>query len=87
MSSLNEATPLEWDRASKAASERQVGGSHYKDMGMQPLEFILANDLSYCEANAIKYICRHHAKGGKTDILKAIHYLELLLETKYGEAP
>jgi hypothetical protein len=28
---------------------------------------------------------RHHAKNGAEDIKKAIHYCELLLQTKYGE--
>lgn len=74
---LNDAAPIEWDRASR----KQIGGTHYKEMAIQPLEFILANKLGYCEANAVKYICRHTAKGGKQDIEKAIHYLELLMDT------
>lgn len=68
------------------ALEKQEGGSHYKDMAIQPVEFITANDLGFLEGNVIKYICRHHAKNGAEDIRKAIHYCELLLQTKYGEA-
>lgn len=90
--SIDEATPQEWDKArsgvaakeKERALDKQIGGDHYKGMKMQPIEFIMANDLSYCEANAIKYICRHHLKGGVQDIDKAIHYLELLKETKYA---
>lgn len=67
-----------------SATDRQVGGSHYKDMGIQPLDFIYANGLGFCEGNAIKYICRHRVKGGVQDIHKAIHYLELLLEKEYS---
>ena len=65
------------------ASERQVGGSHYKDMPIQPLEFIIKNGLNWCEGSAIKYICRHANKNGVQDIDKAIHYLELLKELEY----
>ena len=62
----------------------QVGGSHYKDMKIQPIEFITANNLGFCEGNVIKYICRHSSKNGAEDIKKVIHYCELLLATKYG---
>lgn len=61
----------------------QVGGSHYKDMKIQPVEFIVANGLSFLEGNAVKYICRHKAKNGKQDIEKAIHYLQMILENEY----
>lgn len=67
------------------ASKTQVGGSHYKDMKIQPIEFIYQNKIPFIEGNAIKYICRHRSKNGKEDILKAIHYLNLLLEKEYGE--
>lgn len=61
----------------------QVGGSHYKDMKIQPVEFIVANGLSFLEGNAVKYICRHKVKNGKQDIEKAIHYLQMILENDY----
>jgi hypothetical protein len=60
--------------------ERQVGGVHYKDMKIQPIEFILANDLPFCEGNIVKYICRYKQKNGIEDIKKVIHYAEILLE-------
>ena len=58
----------------------QIGGRHYKDMMIQPIEFISANKLGFCEGNAIKYICRYKDKGGVQDLEKAIHYLQLLIE-------
>jgi hypothetical protein len=61
----------------------QVGGAHYKNMKIQPVEFITTNGLSFLEGNAIKYVCRHKVKGGRQDIEKAIHYLQLILETEY----
>ena len=61
----------------------QIGGSHYKDMRIQPSEFIYKNGLNWFEGNAIKYICRHRAKTGRQDLEKAIHYLQLLLAEEY----
>ena len=63
---------------------KQIGGSHYKDMTIQPSEFINKNNLPFAEGNAIKYICRHQSKGKEQDIKKAIHYLEMILERDYS---
>ena len=64
----------------------QVGGSHYTDCGIQPVEYIHANKLNYCEGNVIKYITRHRTKGqGKKDIEKVIHYAQLILELDYNK--
>ena len=59
----------------------QVGGDHYKTMKIQPIEYIMANDLSWCEGNIVKYITRWKQKGGKQDIEKVIHYAQLLLDS------
>ena len=67
-----------------SALDRQEGGGHYKELVIQPVEYIVANKMEYCEANVVKYVSRHQLKNGKEDILKAIHYLELILEQKYG---
>ena len=68
------------------ATLKQVGGNHYKDCKVQPIEYIVGNDLTFCEGNAIKYITRHRRKGeGRRDIEKAIHYLEMILETEYND--
>lgn len=68
----------------KSAFDKQHAGSHYKGMKIQPMEFALANNLNYGQANAIKYICRYEHKNGEEDLDKAIHCLELLREYKYG---
>ena len=65
--------------------DKQVDGSHYKGMKIQPAEFINENNLLFAEGNAIKYICRHSKKGKQKDIQKAIHYLEMILERDYNE--
>ena len=79
---LDDATPEEWDHA--AAMSRQVGVSQYKNLAIQPIEYIMANDMKYCAANIVKYACRHHMKGGVQDVDKIIHYAELLKELQYG---
>ena len=57
---------------------KQVGGSHYI-MPIEPIDYIVKNDLGYREGNVVKYVSRHQKKNGKEDILKAIHYLEMIL--------
>ena len=66
-----------------SAYKKQVGGSHYKDMIIQPADFINKNKLLFAEGNAIKYICRHQSKGKLQDTEKAIHYLEMIIERDY----
>lgn len=63
-----------------SAKSRQVGGSHYRAMKIQPVDFCESNGLGYCQSLAIRYIVRYKQKDGKKDLLKAIHCLELLLE-------
>lgn len=73
----------EQEEKPQSALDKQVSGNHYKDCGIQPIEYIHANGLSYLEGNVIKYTTRHSKKNGKADIEKAIHYLELILEMEY----
>lgn len=58
----------------------QVGGRHYKDMPIQPIEYIQRNRLNFCEGNVVKYISRWRQKGGVEDLQKVIHYVNLLIE-------
>jgi len=58
-----------------------VGGDHYQVMNIQPIEFILANNLSFCVGNIVKYACRYDKKGQpKEDLEKVIHYAQILLD-------
>lgn len=58
----------------------QVGGGHYKGLKIQPIEYIHANNLGYCEANVVKYISRWRSKGGLQDLQKVKHYVDLLIK-------
>ena len=64
----------------------QVGGNHYKDCGIQPVDYIFKNNLDYFEGNVVKYITRHRKKGeGRKDVEKAIHYAQMILELYYNK--
>jgi Protein of unknwon function (DUF3310) len=63
-----------------SALENQIGGIHYKNNAIQPVEYIHANHLGYCEGNVIKYVSRWKQKNGIPDLEKAKHYLEILIE-------
>ena len=68
-----------------SAYKKQIGGSHYSKFKIQPSKFINDNKLLFAEGNAIKYICRHTHKGGKQDLLKAKHYIDMIMERDYEE--
>lgn len=69
---------LQYDQ--NGALLKQVGGSHYKDKAIQPIEYIHANKMGFCEGNVVKYITRWKEKNGVADLEKAKHYIELLIE-------
>ena len=52
---------------------------HY-DYNIQPVDFILANDIPFCEGNVIKYVCRWKLKNGRDDLMKAKHYLQMIID-------
>lgn len=58
----------------------QPGGDHCKDKPIQPVQYIHANGLGFCEGNVVKYVTRWKDKDGLKDLLKAKHYIELLIE-------
>jgi len=68
----------------KSALDKQVGSNHYKLSGIQPVEYIHANYLNFCEGNVIKYITRHRNKNKEEDVRKALHYCQLILKLEYG---
>ena len=63
----------------------QEGGGHYKNRGIQPLEYTMQNNLSFCEGNVVKYISRYKSKNGVEDLAKVIHYALLASYEVYGE--
>ena len=83
--SPNEADQCCWEQKSHpplTALQQQIGGDHYRSKSIQPIEFILANGLGFCEGNVVKYITRWKDKGGLADLKKARHYLDFLIESQ-----
>lgn len=67
----------------REALETQEGGTHYKEMKIQPIEYAMANNLNPCEFNVLKYISRHRNKNGIEDLRKAKHMIDLLIALEY----
>jgi hypothetical protein len=68
------------------AAERQVGGTHYKDMGVEPWDVVdtwpYEQRIGYYRGGALKYVMRSGRKDNEIqEARKAIHYLEKLIET------
>ena len=65
--------------------DKQIGGTHYKKMKIQPSKFVIENKLLFPEGNVIKYICRHPYKDGKQDLEKAKHFIDMIIERDYKD--
>lgn len=63
---------------------QQIGGDHYRQGEIQPIEYIHANNMDFFSGNVVKYITRWKYKNGLEDLKKAKHYIELLMEQEYG---
>ena len=68
-----------------SAYDKQIGGSHYRSLKIQPSKFVIENELLFPEGCVIKYICRHRFKNGKEDLLKAMHFIEMIIERDYSK--
>ena len=68
------------------AIDKQVGGDHYKKLKIQPFTYSMVNELDSGQAAVIKYVTRFKDKNGKSDLEKAKHVIDLLIEYYYPEA-
>ena len=66
------------------ALDRQEGGSHYKNLVIQPVEYCHKNGLGFCESSVVKYVTRWRDKNGIADLRKARHFIDLLIEMEMG---
>lgn len=62
------------------ANDTQVGGDHYRNLPVQPWDFIHRNGLGFIAGTIISYIARYKYKGGVEDLRKARHCLDKLIE-------
>ena len=65
---------------SDSPSKTQVGGSHYKDMVIQPYHFAMANNFNAFQFAVVKYASRYLNKNGVQDLKKIMHFCELEIE-------
>ena len=65
--------------------DKQIGGTHYRKMKIQPSKFVIENELLYPEGCVIKYILRHRLKGKRQDLEKAKHFIDMIIERDYEE--
>ena len=63
-----------------SANEQQIGGNHYRQMAIQPWDYIAANNLGFFEGNIVRYVSRWRAKNGVEDLRKAKHMIDKLIE-------
>jgi hypothetical protein len=68
-----------------SAYKKQIGGKHYLKYKVQPSRFVVENKLLYPEGCVIKYILRHQDKGGKQDLEKAKHFIDMIIERDYKD--
>lgn len=68
------------EKANQKEPKQQIGGSHYEKMAIQPIDFIMQNNLNFAEGNVIKYVLRYKLKNGVEDLRKARHYIDILIE-------
>lgn len=66
------------------ALNHQEGGTHYKKCAIQPIEYIHANKLDFCQGSVVKYITRFRDKNGLEDLKKARHFIDLLINLEYN---
>ncbi len=69
-----------------SALDTQIGGDHYKKLGIQPMEYSMMNNLDACQHTIIKYVTRFRDKGGVADLEKAKHTIDMLIEFEQRKA-
>ena len=65
-------------------SNNQVDGDHYSKVAIQPISYILANNLDFCRGNIVKYVTRDKFKDNDKDIKKIIDYATYILFNDYN---
>ena len=64
----------------KESEEKCKNPDHYSDFKIEPLLYIIANNLDFLEGNIVKYVSRYPNKGGVNDLIKAKEYIDKLIE-------
>jgi hypothetical protein len=81
---LTNLLKLPVQQEASSPKDQQVGGNHYREMAIQPIEYIERNGIGFSEGCIIKYVSRWRNKGGIEDLKKARHFLDMLIERESG---
>ena len=65
----------------------QISGDHYKDMAIQPVEYINANKMPFMDGCVIKYVSRWRRKNGVEDLRKARHFIDMMIDLEEKGKP
>lgn len=68
-------------------TNKQVGGSHYESLNIEPVEVFVKFNLNWFQGEVIKYCSRFQNKNGKEDLLKAIQVCDLAGELGLNTKP
>lgn len=68
------------------STDYQVAGDHYKKQKIQPIEYIMANQLPFAEGCIVKYATRWRDKGGIEDLRKIKQYCDFIIESELEKA-
>lgn len=69
----------EKDNAAMSKPDKINHPAHYNQGAIEPIDYIEANELNFCEGNVVKYVTRYRHKNGVEDLKKAKWYLERLI--------
>ena len=53
--------------------------NHYARYAIEPITFIVSNNLPFAVGNVVKYALRYDAKNGIEDCRKGIRYFEIII--------
>lgn len=62
----------------------QIGGDHYVSKPLDTFDVVDAYDLDFYEGNVIKYVTRRKGTSRLEDLLKARHYLDIVIRHEQG---
>ena len=68
------------------STDYQVAGDHYKKLKIQPIEYIMANQLPFPEGCIVKYATRWRDKGGIDDLRKIKQFCDFIIESEIEKA-
>ena len=68
-----------------SALDKQIGGEHYKNAKIDPIQLVIAHKLDFIDGCIVKYAVRKkNYESDRERYEKIKHYCELALELKCG---